>query len=164
MNPPRLNGSRKGVFATRSPHRPNPIGLSLVRLDAVRGRSLHLSGIDLVDGTPILDIKPYLPPYDLPCAISADGRRELAGALFAALAAECGDRGGVRYPGWALPSDDSTLRVTFSAAAEAQLSALEVRRPPDSALRPPPPRPARPAIRAAPRRPLPPAPPRPADI
>ena len=52
--PPRLNGSRKGVFATRSPHRPNPIGLSLVRLDSVQGRSLFLSGVDIVDGFDVL--------------------------------------------------------------------------------------------------------------
>jgi hypothetical protein len=79
-----------------------------------------------VDGTPILDIKPYLPPYDLPCAISADGRRELAGDLFTTLAAKGGDAGGVRYPSWALPSEESTLCVSFSATAEAQLAALEV--------------------------------------
>lgn len=64
---PRLGGRRMGVFATRSPHRPNPIGLSLVRLDAVLDDTLELSGVDLVDGTPILDLKPYIPVYDAPC-------------------------------------------------------------------------------------------------
>ncbi|HTY01541.1 MAG TPA: tRNA (N6-threonylcarbamoyladenosine(37)-N6)-methyltransferase TrmO [Bacteroidota bacterium] len=56
-------GSRKkhGLFATRSPHRPNPIGLSLCRLLAVKGRTLYIEGLDLLDGTPVLDIKPYLP-------------------------------------------------------------------------------------------------------
>jgi tRNA-Thr(GGU) m(6)t(6)A37 methyltransferase TsaA len=63
---PRLGGRRMGVFATRSPHRPNPIGLSLVRLDAVVGDTLELSGVDLCDGTPILDVKPYIPQYDRP--------------------------------------------------------------------------------------------------
>jgi tRNA-Thr(GGU) m(6)t(6)A37 methyltransferase TsaA len=63
---PRLGGRRMGVFATRSPHRPNPIGLSLVRLDAVLDDTLELSGVDLCDGTPILDLKPYIPVYDAP--------------------------------------------------------------------------------------------------
>lgn len=66
MKPPRLAGEKRGVFATRSPHRPCPIGLSLVKIDAIEGNSLHVSGVDLVDGTPILDIKPYIPSYDNP--------------------------------------------------------------------------------------------------
>ncbi len=60
VHPPRLGGEPIGVFATRSPHRPNPIGLSLVKLEKIEGDTLYLSGIDLVDGTPVLDIKPYL--------------------------------------------------------------------------------------------------------
>lgn len=70
VRPPRLGGNeRVGVFATRSPYRPNPIGLSCVKLDRieldlVRGPILHVSGIDLMDGTPILDIKPYVPYAD----------------------------------------------------------------------------------------------------
>lgn len=62
ITPPRLDGRKKvGLFATRTPHRPNPIGLSLVRIAAVdlRARTVMFSGVDLVDGTPILDIKPY---------------------------------------------------------------------------------------------------------
>lgn len=55
-----------GVFASRSPHRPNPIGLTLAKLDAIVGSTLLLSGIDLLDGTPVLDIKPYVPDYDKP--------------------------------------------------------------------------------------------------
>jgi tRNA (adenine37-N6)-methyltransferase len=61
VHPPRLNGDSIGLFATRSPHRPNPIGLSLVELIEVKKDALILAGADLVDGTPILDIKPYLP-------------------------------------------------------------------------------------------------------
>lgn len=57
--PPRSE-EKRGVFATRSPHRPNPIGLTAVRLERVEGRVLHVSDLDLVDGTPILDIKPYV--------------------------------------------------------------------------------------------------------
>ena len=66
VRPPRLGGNvRKGVFATRSPFRPNPIGLSSVKLERVEinpklGPVLHVSGADLMDGTPIYDIKPYI--------------------------------------------------------------------------------------------------------
>src|SRR5512136_2904882 len=49
----------RGVFATRSPHRPNPLGLSVLRLLSRDGRVLEVSGLDLIDGTPVLDIKPY---------------------------------------------------------------------------------------------------------
>uniref|UniRef100_A0A0R0F911 TsaA-like domain-containing protein n=1 Tax=Glycine max TaxID=3847 RepID=A0A0R0F911_SOYBN len=61
---PRLKGGRKGVFATRSPHRPCPIGLTVAKVEAVQGNMILLSGVDLVDGTPVLDIKPYLPYCD----------------------------------------------------------------------------------------------------
>ena len=70
VRPPRLGGNeRMGVFATRSPFRPNPIGLSSVRLlkvetDEQLGPVLHICGADLMDGTPIYDIKPYLPYAD----------------------------------------------------------------------------------------------------
>lgn len=70
VRPPRLGGNaRMGVFATRSPFRPNPLGLSCVRLeeirqDAAHGTVLDVSGADLMDGTPIYDIKPYLPYAD----------------------------------------------------------------------------------------------------
>jgi len=69
VRPPRLGGNRRlGVFATRSPFRPNPLGLSAVRLEQIAissGRiTLHLAGVDLLDGTPVLDIKPYLPYVD----------------------------------------------------------------------------------------------------
>lgn len=62
--PPRGPQQRRGVFATRSPHRPNPIGLTAVRLLKVDGLRLELGPCDLVDGTPILDLKPYLAAYD----------------------------------------------------------------------------------------------------
>jgi tRNA-Thr(GGU) m(6)t(6)A37 methyltransferase TsaA len=64
VRPPRLNGRKVGVFATRSPHRPNPIGLSLAKIESIDGCKLWLRGIDIVDSTPILDIKPYVPCYD----------------------------------------------------------------------------------------------------
>ncbi|MBL8602829.1 MAG: tRNA (N6-threonylcarbamoyladenosine(37)-N6)-methyltransferase TrmO [Myxococcales bacterium] len=59
--PPRGARRRRGVFATRSPHRPNPLGLSLVNLLRVHKRVLELGDVDLLDGTPVFDIKPYLP-------------------------------------------------------------------------------------------------------
>lgn len=65
IHPPRLNGASIGVLASRSPHRPNPISLTLARVIEVKGRELILSEVDLVDGTPILDIKPYIPDCDV---------------------------------------------------------------------------------------------------
>lgn len=62
--PPRGPARRRGVFATRSPHRPNPLGLTPVLLLAVEKRRLILGPCDLMDGTPVLDIKPYIPAYD----------------------------------------------------------------------------------------------------
>ena len=70
VRPPRLGGNRRiGVFATRSPFRPNALGMSVVRLervetDAALGPVLHVAGADLLDGTPIYDIKPYIPYAD----------------------------------------------------------------------------------------------------
>lgn len=65
VRPPRLGGNQSlGVFATRSTHRPNGIGQSVVRLEKVEAGRLWLSGIDLLDGTPVLDIKPYVPYAD----------------------------------------------------------------------------------------------------
>lgn len=62
---PRLLGSKISVFATRSPHRPNPLSLSLVKIRHIEPGGIYISGLDLVDGTPIYDIKPYLPEYDI---------------------------------------------------------------------------------------------------
>lgn len=85
--PPRSEHKR-GVFATRSPHRPNPIGLSAVRLERVdiAAREVHVRDIDLIDGTPILDIKPYIPYADaFPDAssgwLASDVREEWSVAL-----------------------------------------------------------------------------------
>ncbi len=61
--PPRSDRKR-GLFATRSPHRPNPIGLSAVRLERIEGLVVHIRDLDLVDGTPVLDLKPYVPYAD----------------------------------------------------------------------------------------------------
>lgn len=63
---PFLDSRPRGVFATRAPRRPNSIGFSVVRLVSVRGRALTVTGIDVLDGTPLLDIKPYVPAFDHP--------------------------------------------------------------------------------------------------
>ncbi len=94
--PPRSE-RRRGVFATRSPHRPNPIGLSAVRLVSIEGLTLHVADLDILDGSPVFDIKPYVAYADaFPDAST----------------------------GWlARPSDPiSTYDVTFSALADAQLA------------------------------------------
>jgi tRNA-Thr(GGU) m(6)t(6)A37 methyltransferase TsaA len=61
---PFLDEEMRGVFATRAPSRPNPIGVSLVRLERVQGDRLEVLDVDMVDGTPLLDIKPYVPQFD----------------------------------------------------------------------------------------------------
>ena len=62
---PFMDDRLHGVFATRAPARPNPIGLSVVRLVRVEGNRLHIRGVDIVDGTPLLDVKPYVPKFDI---------------------------------------------------------------------------------------------------
>jgi tRNA-Thr(GGU) m(6)t(6)A37 methyltransferase TsaA len=61
---PFLEDAERGVFATRAPRRPNPIGLSIVRLIRREGNVLHLDGVDALDGSPLLDIKPYTAKFD----------------------------------------------------------------------------------------------------
>ncbi len=98
--PPRSDSGRKGVFATRSPHRPNPLGLSAVRLLKVEGLRVHVQDVDLVDGTPVLDIKPYVPYTD--AFPDAQG-------------------------GWLTADPVAAWDVVFSAQAEAQLHWLAER-------------------------------------
>lgn len=61
---PFLDEELRGIFATRSPSHPNPIGLSVVRLTKREGNVLHIQDVDIIDGTPLLDIKPYIPDVD----------------------------------------------------------------------------------------------------
>lgn len=61
---PFLDDQAHGIFATRSPARPNPIGMSTVRLIAISGATIEIDDVDMVDGTPLLDIKPYVPAFD----------------------------------------------------------------------------------------------------
>ncbi len=61
---PFLDNEERGIFSIRGPNRPNPIGISIVRLERVEGNILHIRDVDMVDGTPLLDIKPYIPRVD----------------------------------------------------------------------------------------------------
>jgi tRNA-Thr(GGU) m(6)t(6)A37 methyltransferase TsaA len=61
---PFLDSEPRGVFSTRAPSRPNPIGLSVVKLVGITGNILRVENVDVVDGTPLLDIKPYVPEFD----------------------------------------------------------------------------------------------------
>lgn len=100
VHPPRLEGKTIGLFASRSPHRPSPLGLSLAKLVKVEGDTVYFSGIDLVDGTPILDIKPYIPDGD--CRPNASA----------------GWTAGVPFP---------SLKVKFSPKALADIAVAEKR-------------------------------------
>jgi tRNA (adenine37-N6)-methyltransferase len=95
VHPPRMNGESIGVFATRSPHRPNPIGLSLVEIVKIEKDKIIFAGADLVDGTPVLDIKPYLPQFEnQPQAKS----------------------------GWSTESAEKNIQVEFSEIADSALN------------------------------------------
>ena len=61
---PFLDSEERGLFATRAPKRPNPIGLSVVQLDKIKEGTLFIRNVDILDGTPLLDIKPYVPEFD----------------------------------------------------------------------------------------------------
>jgi tRNA (Thr-GGU) A37 N-methylase len=61
-----MDDAVRGLFATRAPRRPNPIGLSVVRLVRIEGAVLHIEDVDVLDGTPLLDLKPYVPQFDAP--------------------------------------------------------------------------------------------------
>jgi len=63
---PFLDEEKRGVFATRAPQRPNRIGISIVEIDAIARQQVVVDGIDVVDGTPLLDIKPFVPEFDVP--------------------------------------------------------------------------------------------------
>ena len=62
---PFMDENLRGVFATRAPKRPNPIGISVVKLRKIEGNILNIEDVDIVDGTPMLDIKPYVPEFDV---------------------------------------------------------------------------------------------------
>jgi tRNA-Thr(GGU) m(6)t(6)A37 methyltransferase TsaA len=98
VTPPRHTRKKVGVFATRSPHRPNQIGLSCVTLENIDGLNLRISGCDILDGSPVLDIKPYLPYADsFPDAAT----------------------------GWATGKPESRFSVTFAPEAKKQIEWLQ---------------------------------------
>ena len=61
-----MDSELRGLFATRAPRRPNPIGISVVQLDKIENGVLHIQNVDMMDGTPLLDIKPFVPEFDSP--------------------------------------------------------------------------------------------------
>ena len=100
VQPPRHTTRKVGVFASRSPYRPSRIGLSCVKLDAIKGLTIHVSSHDLLDGTPILDIKPYLPYADsFPDA----------------------------SPGWTAEGEEQSYSIAYSPLVERQLEWLAVK-------------------------------------
>ncbi|XP_059615393.1 tRNA (adenine(37)-N6)-methyltransferase-like [Phlebotomus argentipes] len=138
--PPRLEGNRIGVFSSRSPHRPCPLGLSLVEVTKIEGSRIFFRGIDMVDGSPVFDIKPYVPQYDTPSKeishpeyfdlefINAreapDGQETTCDSL-ASTSQAVSNKPMVRVPNWV--SNANTLSVSFSDKAIEQMTELNVK-------------------------------------
>lgn len=78
---PYMDAAAHGVFATRAPARPNPIGLSIVRLVRMEDNRIEVSGVDMLDGTPLLDIKPYVPAFDAPGPVRIGWLEDRAGQV-----------------------------------------------------------------------------------
>ena len=97
-------------FIFRTPHRPNPIGLSLAKVEKVEGDTLHVCGIDLLDGTPIIDIKPYIPSYDSPQVEKSDCSSE-----------DISTPASIISPDWITLGGQSVLTVSFTEAAMSQI-------------------------------------------
>jgi tRNA-Thr(GGU) m(6)t(6)A37 methyltransferase TsaA len=117
ISPPRLNGRKVGVFATRSPHRPNPIGLTLAKLEDVNQGVIHVSGIDLIDGTPVIDIKPYIPDYD--------NAYQLENSKLIKQAEKANNSDIVKVPSWVTQSPVKPIdNIIFTAEAINQLKEL----------------------------------------
>ena len=132
VKPPRLGGEKRGVFATRSPHRPCPVGLSLVRVDKVVGDEVYVSGVDLVDGTPILDIKPYIPAYDDPVMHLGGGGGSSSRSGYSTSTESEGRPlhrldSLVRVAPWLHSPSVAKLEVEFTSDAELQLSFFQCR-------------------------------------
>jgi len=108
IKPPRGGGQKVGQLATRSPHRPNPLGLSLVKLDAVdtTGKLLRISALDMVNGTPVYDIKPCV-PWDIP------------GYRIPVVVPPC-----MKVPPWVSQTDDAMLGVIFAEDAMRDLKSM----------------------------------------
>ena len=130
---PRHRTDKVGVFATRAPYRPNPIGLTCARLLRVNGRTLHVSEIDLLDGTPILDIKPYLPYADSFATASTGWVEDAVEQLYAISYSETAlrqadwlrERAGINLRGFIevqlqhSPTNTARKRITLGAGRNA---------------------------------------------
>ena len=110
--PPRL-GQRVGCLSTRSPHRPNPIGLSVCHIDRVNEKFIEISQLDMVDGTPVIDIKPYIPydiiPSSIPLPMLALVKDELHS---------------LQVPSWIFDSDIVLRKVLFTDSVVHDLKAV----------------------------------------
>jgi tRNA-Thr(GGU) m(6)t(6)A37 methyltransferase TsaA len=120
IRPPRLYGKKVGCLSTRSPHRPNNIGLSVCAVRSVGADFLELTGIDMVDGTPVLDVKPYIPydavPSDLPLPMAVDSKgRPLLSTKLA-------------VPAWIVDADVDMTPVSFAPAALSSLRGIALDR------------------------------------
>ena len=142
--PPRLDGKKVGVFATRSPHRPNPIGMSLVKLDQIEGSTIYFYGSDMVDETPVIDIKPYIPSYDSPFKsldVGSSGPSTPTNSIKSredpegeedeneaqAISVKVDTLADVKVPDWII-NNDRLLKVIFSENAMQQVIELSVNR------------------------------------
>ena len=133
ITPPRLGGEKIGVFSSRSPHRPCPIGLSLVKIDKICNNEINFYGTDMIDGTPVLDIKPYIPIYDSPNYLDFAKDNDFLNKREAPDGEETLDVNNIpttsasqniRIPNWI--RTNKKLTVVFSEIAESQLIALNI--------------------------------------
>jgi tRNA-Thr(GGU) m(6)t(6)A37 methyltransferase TsaA len=90
---PYLSDEEQGIFATRAPHRPNKLGMSLVRLASIEGDTLYIEDIDIVDGTPLIDIKPYIKRFDLRRSVRSGWHDEISEDTVSARGRRNYDRG-----------------------------------------------------------------------
>lgn len=123
VRPPRLGGNKSmGVFATRATHRPNGIGQSVVRLEGVEPGRLLLSGIDLLDGTPVLDIKPYVPYADSVAGAS----NQMANAAPVAIAVQWADNALIQAREHALRLNEPLVQLIEQCLAQDPRPAYQI--------------------------------------
>ena len=126
VRPPRLGGNQSmGVFATRATHRPNGIGQSVVKLEKVEASRLWLSGIDLLDGTPVLDVKPYVPYAD----IIADASNRMADAAPALVPVQWNDAALMQAREHALRLNEPLVELIDQCLAQDPRPAYQVPAP-----------------------------------
>ena len=128
IKPPRLGGQKVGCLTTRSPHRPNAIGLSVCEVVEVGSDFIQVSGIDMVDGTPVLDIKPYI-PYDSIQLESREGDDPSASfplpmSVAASFDGSIHKERKLKVPSWIIDSDIPLHPVTFDVSAIESLNDL----------------------------------------